>query len=100
VIGGWIAERYHYEWCDWVSAIWWVFLFISRLLRLFADALLPRGALVLISTALFLPETFAPYVLVLKPFSSFADFVSLSSEILKMKAKGTFPLRSKSLMTR
>ncbi|BGP36765.1 hypothetical protein JCM10449v2_000667 [Rhodotorula kratochvilovae] len=46
VLGGWIGEKYHYEWCDWTSAIW--------------------GALVLVTTALFLPETFAPEILKLK----------------------------------
>ncbi|GAA6001804.1 hypothetical protein JCM10207_002328 [Rhodosporidiobolus poonsookiae] len=46
VLGGWIGERYRYEWCDWVTAIW--------------------GALVLVTTALFLPETLAPAILKLK----------------------------------
>ncbi|GAA6032775.1 hypothetical protein JCM8097_000783 [Rhodosporidiobolus ruineniae] len=46
VLGGFIGQYYHYEWCDWVTAIW--------------------GALVLVTTALFLPETFAPAILKLK----------------------------------
>ncbi|GAA5857247.1 hypothetical protein JCM8547_009396 [Rhodosporidiobolus lusitaniae] len=46
VIGAWVGELYDYRWCDWVSAIW--------------------GALVLVTTALFMPETFAPEILKMK----------------------------------
>ncbi|GAA6059059.1 hypothetical protein JCM10212_002030 [Sporobolomyces blumeae] len=46
VMGGWIGQTWHYEWCDWVSAIW--------------------GALVFIICLVLMPETFAPTILALK----------------------------------
>ncbi|GAA5887480.1 hypothetical protein JCM6882_001423 [Rhodosporidiobolus microsporus] len=46
VLGGYIGQYYDYKWCDWVTAIW--------------------GALVLVTTFLILPETFAPEILKLK----------------------------------
>ncbi|GAA5887483.1 hypothetical protein JCM6882_001424 [Rhodosporidiobolus microsporus] len=46
VLGGFIGQYYDYKWCDWVTAIW--------------------AALVLDTTFLILPETFAPEILKLK----------------------------------
>ncbi|BGP12789.1 hypothetical protein JCM10213_007303 [Rhodosporidiobolus nylandii] len=46
VLGGFLGQEYHYYWCDWVTAIW--------------------AALVLLTTFLFMPETFAPQILKLK----------------------------------
>ncbi|GAA5980298.1 hypothetical protein JCM11641_005534 [Rhodosporidiobolus odoratus] len=46
ILGGFIGELYDYKWCDWVTSIW--------------------AALVLVTTFLFLPETFAPEILRLK----------------------------------